>query len=102
MGTLCKNCPMRGIQEKTGEHCTVAFANKYGNSCVTLDITEQTFKKELEEFSKEKKKEEKKKVNVTKSSTPRKQSSKKDKATDGKRSSNKKNDTCVQEVSEGQ
>jgi len=54
MGTLCKNCPVRNIQKETGEACTVAFATRYGNSCVNLDITQRLFKKELEEFSKEK------------------------------------------------
>ena len=62
MGTLCKNCPVRDIRKKTGEPCTIAFATRYGNSCVNLDITEQLFNKELEEFSK-KKKTEAKKVN---------------------------------------
>ena len=57
MGTLCKNCPVRNIQKETGEPCTVAFATRYGNSCVNLDITEHLFKKELEEFSREKEKE---------------------------------------------
>ena len=56
MGTLCKHCPVRNIQKETGEYCTVAFATRYGNSCVNLDITEHLFKKELEEFSKEKEK----------------------------------------------
>ena len=56
MGTLCKHCPVRNIQKETGEPCTVAFATRYGNSCVNLDITEHLFKKELEEFSKEKEK----------------------------------------------
>ena len=53
MGTLCKNCPVRNIQKETGEACTVAFATRYGNSCVNLDITQRLFKKELEEISKE-------------------------------------------------
>jgi len=65
MGTLCKNCPVRDIRKKTGEPCTIAFATRYGNSCVNLDITEQLFNKELEEFSK-KKKTEAKKVNKPK------------------------------------
>ena len=60
MGTLCKNCPVRDIRKKTGEPCTIAFATRYGNSCVNLDITEQLFNKELEEFSKKKKAETKK------------------------------------------
>lgn len=68
MGTLCKNCPVRDIRKKTGEPCTIAFATRYGNSCVNLDITEQLFNKELEEFSKKKKTETKKvnKPNTTK------------------------------------
>ena len=59
MGTLCRNCPVRNIQKETGEPCTIAFATRYGNSCVNLDITEHMFKKELEEFSKEKENEKK-------------------------------------------
>ena len=60
MGTLCKDCPVRDIRKKTGESCTIAFATRYGNSCVNLDITEQLFNKEIEEFSKKKKAETKK------------------------------------------
>ncbi len=59
MGTLCRNCPVRNIQKEAGEPCTIAFATRYGNSCVNLDITEHMFKKELEEFSKEKENEKK-------------------------------------------
>lgn len=66
MGTLCRNCPVRNIQKETGEPCTIAFATKYGNSCVNLDITEHMFKKELEEFSKEKE-------NEKKAETPKKE-----------------------------
>lgn len=66
MGTLCKNCPVRNIQKETGEPCTIAFATRYGNSCVNLDITEHMFKKELEEFSKEKE-------NEKKAETPKKE-----------------------------
>lgn len=66
MGTLCKNCPVRNIQKETGEPCTIAFATRYGNSCVNLDITEHMFKKELEEFSREKE-------NEKKSETPKKE-----------------------------
>ena len=54
MGTLCKNCPVRNSHKETGQPCTIAFAMRYGNSCVNLDITEQLFNKELEEFSKKK------------------------------------------------
>lgn len=66
MGTLCRNCPVRNIQKETGEPCTIAFATRYGNSCVNLDITEHMFKKELEEFSKEKE-------NKKKAETPKKE-----------------------------
>jgi hypothetical protein len=66
MGTLCRNCPVRNIQKATGEPCTIAFATRYGNSCVNLDITEHMFKKELEEFSKEKE-------NEKKTETPKKE-----------------------------
>jgi hypothetical protein len=61
MGTLCKNCPFKGIKTET-DSCTTIFAKKYHNSCVTYDITEhkekqekKKFIKELEEFTKEKK-----------------------------------------------
>jgi hypothetical protein len=66
MGTLCRNCPVRNIQKATGEPCTIAFATRYGNSCVNLDITEHMFNKELEEFSKEKE-------NEKKTETPKKE-----------------------------
>lgn len=62
MGTLCKNCPVRNSHKESGQPCTVAFAMRYGNSCVNLDITKQLFNKELEEFSKQKKEKEKKKA----------------------------------------
>lgn len=54
MGTLCKNCPVKDSYKESGQPCTIAFATKYGNSCVNLDITELLFNKELEDFSKEK------------------------------------------------
>ena len=61
MGTLCKNCPFKGIKIET-DSCTTLFAKKYHNSCVTYDITEykekqekEKFMKELEEFTNEKK-----------------------------------------------
>lgn len=61
MGTLCKNCPLKGIKTET-DSCTTLFAKKYHNSCVTYDITEhkvkqekEKFMKELEEFANEKK-----------------------------------------------
>lgn len=66
MGTLCRNCPVRNIQKETGEPCTIAFATRYGNSCVNLDITEHMFKKELEEFSREKENENEKKAETPK------------------------------------
>ena len=61
MGTLCKNCPFKGIKTET-DSCTILFAKKYHNSCVTYDITKhkekqekEKFMKELEEFTNEKK-----------------------------------------------
>ena len=77
MGTLCKNCPVRNIQKETGEACTVAFATRYGNSCVNLDITEQLFNKELEEFSKQKKEKEAKKTEAKKPRTTKKKETEK-------------------------
>lgn len=69
MGTLCKNCHVKDSYKESGQPCTIAFATKYGNSCVNLDITELLFNKELEDFSKEKANEVKvpKKKNNTKS-----------------------------------
>jgi hypothetical protein len=68
MGTLCKNCPVRNSHKENGQPCTIAFAMRYGNSCVNLDVTEQLFNKELEELSKKKesKKAETKKPRTTK------------------------------------
>ena len=77
MGTLCKNCPVRNSHKESGQPCTVAFAMRYGNSCVNLDITEQLFNKELEEFSKEKKEKEKKKAEVKKPRTTKKKETEK-------------------------
>jgi hypothetical protein len=74
MGTLCKNCPVRNAFKESGQPCTIAFATKYGNSCVNLDITEHLFNKELEEFSKEKKK----KANTPKKEKKAKSTKKKD------------------------
>jgi len=61
MGTLCKNCPFKGIKTET-DSCTTLFAKKYHNSCVTYDISKhkekqerEKFIKELEEFTNEKK-----------------------------------------------
>lgn len=61
MGTLCKNCPFKGIKTET-DSCTNLFAKKYHNSCVTYDISKhkekqekKKFMKELEEFTNEKK-----------------------------------------------
>ena len=61
MGTLCRNCPFKDIHQKTGEVCTTAFIQKYKNSCMILDIAEQTFMDDLKKYSKEVKKEEAKK-----------------------------------------
>lgn len=68
MGTLCKNCPVRNSHKENGQPCTVAFAMRYGNSCVNLDVTEQLLNKEPEELSKkrETKKAETKKPRTTK------------------------------------
>ena len=76
MGTLCKNCPVRDIRKKTGEPCTIAFAMRYGNSCVNLDVTEQLLNKELEELSK-KKEEDKKKKESKKAETKKPKTTKK-------------------------
>ena len=61
MGTLCKNCPFKGIKTET-DSCTTLFAKKYHNSCVTYDIAKHKEKqekekcmKELKEFTNEKK-----------------------------------------------
>ena len=54
MGTLCNNCPVKDSYKESGQPCTIAFATKYGNSCVNLDITELLFNKELEDLTKEK------------------------------------------------
>jgi len=76
MGTLCKNCPVRNIHQKTGESCTSAFAKRYGNSCVNLDIAQMLFEEELNKLSEEKKTP---KNPSTKKSTPKKASVKKPK-----------------------
>ena len=52
MGTLCKNCPCRGLKTET-DSCMTLFAKKYHNSCVTYDITEYKVKQEKEKFMKE-------------------------------------------------
>lgn len=52
MGTLCKNCPLKGIKTET-DSCTTLFAKKYHNSCVTYDITKHKEKQEKEKFLKE-------------------------------------------------
>lgn len=52
MGTLCKNCPFKGIK-RTESSCTELFAKKYHNSCVTYDISKHQFLKELNEFEKQ-------------------------------------------------
>ena len=81
MGTLCKNCPVRNSYKESGQPCTIAFATRYGNSCVNLDITEQLFNKELEELSKkkedEKKKKEAKKTEAKKPRTTKKKETEK-------------------------
>ena len=77
MGTLCKNCPVKDSYKESGQPCTIAFATKYGNSCVNLDITEQLFNKELEEFSKQKKEKEAKKTEAKKPRTTKKKETEK-------------------------
>jgi hypothetical protein len=57
MGTLCKNCPLKNIHKETGEDCTVVFVQRYKNSCVTYDLAEHQFKKELDKMSDKKKEE---------------------------------------------
>ena len=52
MGTLCKNCPFKGIKTET-DSCTTLFAKKYHNSCVTYDIAKHKEKQEKEKFMKE-------------------------------------------------
>ena len=52
MGTLCKNCPFKGVKITEGS-CTELFAKKYHNSCVTYDISKHQFLKELNEFEKQ-------------------------------------------------
>lgn len=51
MGTLCKNCPFKGVKRTEGS-CTELFAKKFHNSCVTYDISKHQFLKELNEFEK--------------------------------------------------
>ena len=52
MGTLCKNCPFKGVKRSEGS-CTELFAKKFHNSCVTYDISKHVFLKELNEFEKQ-------------------------------------------------
>jgi uncharacterized protein YdiU (UPF0061 family) len=52
MGTLCKNCPFKGVKRTEGS-CTELFAKKFHNSCVTYDISKHQFLKELDEFEKQ-------------------------------------------------
>lgn len=54
MGTLCKNCPFKGVNGTEGS-CTELFAKKFHNSCVTYDISKHQFLKELKEFEEQKK-----------------------------------------------
>ena len=60
MGTLCKNCPFKGVKRSEGS-CTELFAKKFHNSCVTYDISKHQFLKELNEFEKQMKTEEEQK-----------------------------------------
>jgi hypothetical protein len=76
MGTLCKNCPFKNIHQKTSEVCTTAFVQKYKNSCVSLDITEQAFLADLEKYTKERKKKEVKKENKRTSKNTQKKNNK--------------------------
>ena len=100
---------MRGI---TDESCTIAFVRKYGNNCVTYDLAEHEFEKELEKMSNEKKEKldqlakdmaeyqmEKEKKSSTKKSAPKKASTPK-KNGNGKGRSGKKDSVRVQEVCE--
>ena len=52
MGTLCKNCPFKGVKRTEGS-CTELFAKKFHNSCVTYDISKHMFLEELKEFENE-------------------------------------------------
>ena len=54
MGTLCKNCPFKGVKRTEGS-CTELFAKKFHNSCVTYDISKHVFLEELKEFEEQKK-----------------------------------------------
>lgn len=54
MGTLCKNCPFKGVKRTEGS-CTELFAKKFHNSCVTYDISKHMFLEELKEFEEQKK-----------------------------------------------
>ncbi len=54
MGTLCKNCPFKGVNRTEGS-CTELFAKKFHNSCVTYDISKHVFLEELKEFEEQKK-----------------------------------------------
>jgi len=54
MGTLCKNCPFKGVKRSEGS-CTELFAKKFHNSCVTYDISKHVFLEELKEFEEQKK-----------------------------------------------
>ena len=60
MGTLCKNCPFKGVKRSEGS-CTELFAKKFHNSCVTYDISKHVFLEELKEFEEQKKTEEEQK-----------------------------------------
>jgi len=91
MGTLCKNCPLKNIHKETGEDCTIVFVQRYKNSCVTYDLAEHEFEKELKKMSDDKKEkldqlakdmaeyqiEKEQKKSSTKKSAPRKASTRK-------------------------
>ena len=54
MGTLCKNCPFKGVKRTEGS-CTELFAKKFYNSCVTYNISKHVFLEELKKFEGQKK-----------------------------------------------
>ena len=64
MGTLCKNCPFKGVKRTEGS-CTELFAKKFHNSCVTYDISKHQFLEELKEFENEVKNAKEKEEEVT-------------------------------------
>lgn len=122
MGTLCKNCPLKNIHKETGEDCTIVFVQRYKNSCVTYDLAEHEFEKELKKMSDDKKEKldqlvkdmaeyqiEKEKKSSTKKSAPRKASTRKPRSskkepklvrTDDEGRDSKEDSIRVQEVCE--